>query len=258
MKKLNFALLLLIASCSTPDKKEIIVQGAYKRLSEILNDGKKDTVMQATQNKIYTTGHLIFAGITSDSIDYFGFGKYSIDSGKVQETIFFTSIEGATSGIASTFALEITKSDKGFKQVIRNVQTTLGVVTLTEEYENAGNGKSFWLDGAWRCTKAQTVKNGDTTTLTIDQYKFYESGRYVYGHTYGDSTGVNVTGIGYGPFEVVNDSTTREIVTLSTYDKPGSTFLIDLDRIDDSHYRQMVTHGDIIFVEEYERIAKRD
>jgi len=258
MKKLNFAFLLLVASCSAPEKKEMVLQGAYKRLSEILSDGKKDSVMQATQNKIYTVDHLIFAGIGSDFVNYFGFGEYSIDNGKVKERILLLSVDSVVNSTPTTYMLEITQSDKGFKQVIRDIQTASGVLTFTEEYESASLGKSSKLDGAWRGIKVQSVKNADTTIFAISQYKVYESGNFIYGHTYADSVGRNITGIGYGTFEVINDSTINETVTLSTYDKPGETFLVNVEWIDDSHYRQTVSHGDVTFVEEYERIVKKD
>jgi hypothetical protein len=258
MKKLLFLLpAVVLMFCTSADKKMASMQGAYKMLTQSWNDGKKDTSVQASQLKIYTDTHLMYAGIGSDSVDYYGIGEYSQTDGVVTEKILFTASDSSTNNEAELVNLEITKTDKGYQQIIRDIKVTDGTITLTETYETASQPVTSPLDGAWKCTKYTVIEKGDTTVYTIEQYKFYGAGNFMYGNTYADSTKRKQTGIGYGTFEKINDSKIKETVMVSTYSMTSRTFELTIELLDDSHYRQTIVDGNVTQIEEYERLKKQ-
>jgi len=262
MKNLLLTLATVLLLYCTPKEKPAeealsTIKGGYSMVSQSWTDGTEVTENRASQHKIYTDTHIIYAGINEDSVDYFGIGEYTINDGLVTETIFYTSGDTSSNDERNTVTLEIEKTENGYTQVIRNMETNDGTFTLTESYAYTGNGKSSIFDGAWKCTNMTIVANNDSTSGVPVQYKVYYDGNVIWAHTNSDSTGTQSTGIGYGTFETVSDTEIKETIQVSTYAIAGQTFTLVIEMPDANHFRQTITGDDVIQIEEYERIEKR-
>lgn len=257
MKKDHYVFLaLVLLYCTSCDKGVTSMRGAYQMMSQTINDGKKDSSIHASQFKIYTDSHVMFAGISSDSSDYFGIGTYSIEKGKVNENFFFTAANDSSDDKPSSFVLDVQKTDKGYKQVIHGMQTDNSEFTVTEEYENSGTAVTSPMDGIWKETKLTFIEKGDTTTLsTMVQYKIYDSGNFMFGGTYTDSTGTKSTRVGYGTFDMVSDNNLKETIKVSTYTGiVGMTLDVAIEIIDPTHFRQTLVANGNYSIEDYEKI----
>jgi hypothetical protein len=253
----HFILALVLFYCISCDKGVTSMRGAYQMISQTINDGEKDSSIQASQFKIYTDSHVMFAGIGSDSSDYFGIGTYSIEKGKVNETIFFTAGNGSSDDKPSSFVLDVQKTDKGYKQVIHEIQTDNGKFSSTEEYQNSGMAVTSPLDGTWKETKLTVIEKGDTTTVnSMVQYKIYEAGNFMFGGTYTDSTGTKSTRVGYGTFNMVSDNNLKEAIKVSTYTGiVGMTLDVAIEMIDPTHFRQTLVVNGNSSIEDYEKVT---
>jgi hypothetical protein len=262
MKNLLLILATVLLLYCTPKEKPAeesfsSIQGAYSMLSQSFTDGTEENENKASQQKLYTDTHIIYAGINEDSVDYFGIGEYTISDGMVTETILYTSGDSTFNDEPNTVTLEVEKTDEGYKQVIRSMETNDGSYTLTETYAYTGNGQKSPLDGAWKCTSSTIVANSDTMTFNPVQYKVYADGNVIWAHTNTDSTGVHSTGIGYGTFETVNDSEIKESIQVSTYAIAGQTFTLSIEMPDANHFRQTIVGENATQIEEYERLNRK-
>ena len=250
---------LVLLYCASCDKGVTTMKGAFQMLSQTVNDGKKDSVYQSSQFKIYTDSHVMYVGIGADSSDYFGIGTYSVENGKVNETMFFTAGNATSNDKPTSYVLDIQKTDKGYKQVIREMQTDDGKFTVTEDYQNAGSATTSLLDGTWKETKLIIIAKGDTTVYTTGtQYKMYESGNFIFGSSFADSTGTKFTNVGYGTFEKVSDTQIKETIKVSTYRSiVGRTLNVEIKMIDATHFRQTIANGDGFNIEEYEKLTNK-
>ena len=132
MKKLVFLLLVLTAAACTDEKKEIpSMAGAYYMTRQIINDGSKDSVIDRKQLKIYTDKHMMFATPNlTDTFATFGVAEYKLEGNKLYEYIFYRAAEGDQ---RDTAELTIEKTDKGYIQVIDNIDFNGKNVKLTDE-----------------------------------------------------------------------------------------------------------------------------
>ena len=115
-----FAIVLLtvIISCNnsanTEKKEAMSMPGAYTMLSQIVNDGKKDTVYaNLKQLKIYTPDYMMYANVNpADSVSGFGIGTYSSDSGMIKENVIYNASDTSANDSPGSFTLIIEKTDK--------------------------------------------------------------------------------------------------------------------------------------------------
>ena len=262
-----FAIVLLavIISCNnsaTTEKKEAMsMPGAYTMLSQTVNDGKKDTVYaNLKQLKIYTPDFMMYANVNpADSVSGFGIGTYSSDSGMIKENVIYNASDTSANDSPGSFTLMIEKTGKGYKQIIPEITTSNNTkIKLTEEYETAGTSPATALDGAWKETKAYTVKGKDTIPNKAIQYKTYYGGHFIFGHTYKDSANKIHTGMGYGTFTMGSANKITENVVASTYGSVrGKSFDIAIEMTGKDEFKQTIseTNGEI-GVEFYQRLKK--
>ena len=262
MKSVPAVILLLIAGCAAPGKKEpVSMQGAYKMRSVGVKTDKSDTTYtNSTQMKIYTEGFMMYASVNApDSVGGFGVAAYSTDQDSVTENSLFTAYDSSSSDRPQTFRLGIEKKANGYKQVIAGMQGRGGgTFDLTEVYENAGTAVTTPLDGAWKMTKRYYFKGKDTTLTTAIQYKTYFAGNCIWGSFWKDSLQKGHTAMGFGKFAMNGDHKIKESMTASTFSAVrGHEFDIDLDMMGKDAYRQtMDVGGGYKSVEEYERLKK--
>lgn len=263
MKVIYYAAVLLVAvSCNTTQKKQSeapVMPGAYRMLSQTVNDGKKDsTIANLKSLKIYTDDYMMYANINpADSVAGFGIGTYSADTGTVTEHVIYWGRDTAESKAPDNYTLLIEKTSKGYKQIIPEIGTGANKVKLTEEYDSAGTNVKTALDGAWKQTGAYVIKGKDTTTRKATQFKTYFAGHFVWGHTYADSTNKLHTGIGFGSF-VLNGNKIKETVDASSYYQiRGTTVNIDIELKGSDEFKQTMDAGDgYTNVETYQRLKK--
>jgi hypothetical protein len=257
MKQL-LPLLFIILLTNCEEKKELHMKGAYRMVSQTLNDGTKDSVIERKQVKIYTDDHVMYAAMRlPDSLASYGIGTYEIQDGNVVEHFFYTSGNGARK---DTFLLKIEKTGKGYKQIIENLPSQGKTYKLTEEYESIGKDDSSALDGAWKQVRNIYISpKGDSSVIPgITQFKVYQSGNFIWAASYPDSASRIRTFFGYGDFDMAGDNASKEVNRLSTYPPIiDSTFNIQVEIIGSDSYQQIIQQRDSSKAEEvYLRLKK--
>ena len=261
-----FALVLLAVfgscnnSATTAPKEAMRITGAYTMLSQTVNDGKKDTMYtNLKQLKIYTPDYMMYANVNpADSVSGFGIGTYRSDSGKITEKVIYNASDTSANDNPGSFTLLIEKTDKGYNQIIAEMETSAHTkIKLTEAYEAAGTATTTPLDGAWKEVKAYGIKGKDTAVRTITQYKTYYAGHFIFGHTYKDSANKLHTGMGYGTFSMDGANKIKENVMASNYGViRGKSFDIAIEMTGADAYKQTIIENGEIGVEFYERLKK--
>lgn len=198
------------------------LQGAYAMLKQVVNDGKKDSLMQVEQQKIYTDRYMMYAHrLPGDSLAEYGIGTYTFENGKVVEDVFFTSGSGAQN---NQVELDISQSTGGYTQVIHYPVDDQGIsYTLTEEYKTVSRPLSTPIDGAWKQTKSTYIpKTGNiSVNSTPTQFKVFESGYFIWANTIQDSASHKpLSFFGYGTFDMKGN----EIIENNTH----SSFAADV------------------------------
>jgi hypothetical protein len=250
-------IVLLLTNCG--ENKELQMKGAYLLVSQTLSDGTKDSVIQRKQMKIYTDDHVMYAAMRlPDSLASFGIGTYDIEDGNVTEHFFYTSANGPRK---DTFNLIIEKTDKGYRQIIENLRSQGRTLKLTEEYESVGKNDSSFLDGAWKQVRNIYISpKGDSSVIPgITQFKVYQSGNFIWASNYTDTANKTRTFFGYGDFKMAGDNASTEVNRLSTYPPIiDSTFNIQLEKIGDESYQQIIVNRDSSKADEvYLRLRKQ-
>lgn len=247
MKKLFFILAVTTALSYTtlPNSKVIPMQGVYKMLSQVLTYDQMDsTISNVDQLKIYTSDFMMYANITvrsGDSLASFGIGSYTSGAEELTEHVIYSASDTSVSDQAASYKLLITKTAKGYKQIIPTISESEGrSVGLIEEYEKLSSSTKSPLDGAWKQIKAYTVNGTDTMmNETATQYKTYYSGHFIWGNTYKDSANVNHTAIGFGTFKMTGKNKLQETVSTSSYGSIiGQHFDIDIKMIGKDEFQQ--------------------
>jgi len=253
---------LAVMGCNEAAKTESMsMPGAYSMLSQTVNDGKKDTVYTTLkQLKIFTGDQVMYANVNpADSVSSFGVGTYASDSGNVMEHIMYSASDTSVSATGGSFKLVIEKTAKGYKQVIPEITGTNNQkFKLTEDYESVGTAAKTALDGVWKQVKGYSVKGKDTTANTAVQYKAYNAGHFMFGHTYTDSTKKSHTGMGFGTFEMNSPTKVKETVQATTYSSiRGKSFDIEIVLDGTDAFTQTITDPDgTKTVEVYQRMKK--
>lgn len=259
MKNLIFAAILVITGCSTSDKKNVSMPGAYKMLSQNIQYDKIDTTYKTTlQMKIYTEDYMMYTSVNSlDTISSFGIGTYSVNKDTVTENVIYSASDTTASENPGKYHLIIEKTGNGYKQIIPDILTQGRHIKLTEEYEKAGKPVTSALDGAWKLTKSYSIKGQDTTENKITQYKTYYAGIVVWGSTSADSLNKLHTGTGYGAFEMTGNKVKEFMIASTFHQVRGHNFDIDIQMNGKDGFKQTITNTDgTKSVEVYERLKK--
>ena len=261
MKLFSAIGLLFIIACNSPQKNEnISMPGAYKMLSQSVKGPKVDTTYLSLQQlKIYTDDYMMYANINpSDSMSSFGIGTFSAEKDTVTEKVIYSASDSSRNDNGGNFKLVITKTDKGYKQVIPEIESQGQKFMLTEEYESAGTAAKSPIDGAWKMSKVFYVKGKDTSTVKATQFKVYYAGHFIWGHSYTDSAQKKHTGMGFGKFEMNGTNKLKETVAASTYYQiRGQDVELDIEMNGNDEFKQTITNKDGgKSVEIYQRLKK--
>lgn len=257
----NVAILLAAIVAMSCSKHAPTMPGAYKLVSQT---NQFDTSLQTEsfdQLKIFTGQCVMYARFSAkDSITAFGFGTYIVDANGVNETILYSATDSLVDSRVVSYSITVEATEKGYKQVLRDVEFRGRRYLLTEEeYERVGTTTPSALDGAWTLTHAFAVTaTGDTVrTDNAAQYKVYYAGNFIFGHTTLDTMNVSHAGIGYGTFETT-DTGIREHVLTTNY--PGAIRSFDLSIVFNGtdEYTQTIAgeNGYVVSVETYKRLGK--
>jgi hypothetical protein len=231
-------------------------------ISQSFTIGKKDTALPPVkQLKIFTPDFMMYANVGvngTDTVSSFGIGSYIATGNKVKETIIYGGSDTSINTNNSSFSLDITKTPKGYKQYIADLDEMRGEkVTLTEEYEKIGTATKSPLDGAWKMVKYQSISGKDTTTENVTQYKVYYAGHFIWGSTSLDSTNKNYTAVGYGSFAMNGNNKIKETVFESTFPQiKGMTIDIDIKMNGTDQYQQTIINGTAKTIETYNKLKK--
>ena len=218
--------------------------GAYSMTTQVMNDGKNDSVLDRKQMKIYTADNFMMYASPNitDSFANFGIGKYEVKDGMVYEHIFYSSANGSRK---DTFTLAVEKRPGGYKQVIENIPISGNNYKLTEEYDKTGSGNLTPLDGAWKQTKNIFVsKEGDSTINDKpSEYKIFQAGYFIWAITIKDSANNRTSVFGYGPYEMVGNNKSRETIVNATFvsSSVGRTYEVDIEFPTPDSYKQTIT-----------------
>jgi hypothetical protein len=232
--------------------------GAYRMLSQYGNSQRLDTVGTNPQLKIFTGNYAMYAR-HAGPIAAFGVRHIVPEKGGIVERNIFGMSDTAEFVTPDAFHVEIEMTDRGYKQVIPSAKIWGQDFYIEEEYQRVDQGKPSPVDGAWHLTKAFTVKGADTTHLEIVQFKFYQSGSFIFGHSLRDSAfAVPHAGIGFGTFSMTGDDTLVENVEESSYPGiMGKSFNIKVTLTTPNELLQIVDELDgVKSVEFYERMVK--
>jgi hypothetical protein len=254
MKNLPALAFILFMACGRTPKIEMT--GAYQLISETINDGTTDSVIERNQLKIYTSDHMMYAAPNAtDSFANFGIAKYEVKNGKVYEYRFFTAAEGEK---LDTFVLNIEKTYNGYKQII-NSNIGGKPYKLTEEYVSKGTDQKSPLDGSWKQVRNIYINSKGDSSINNNplEYKTIQSGYFIWAITVKDSTNRKTSVFGYGPFQMLNSKKMRESVANSTFVTGfvGKKYDVDIEMNGNDTYKQTITfaNGDKS-TEVYERL----
>ncbi len=250
---------LSLLSCNS-QKEDLKMPGTYLMLSQTLNDGTKDTKYTSLkQLKTYTDDFFMYTQVNpEDSVSAFGVGSYNIDSGKVVENVIYSSSDTTSNAAPITYKLEIEKTADGFTQVIPSIVSRNQKYKLTEVYNKVGTEVKSPLEGVWKESKSYTIKGNDTVMNNRTQYKAFNDGYFMFGHTVKDSASKSHTGIGFGTFIMKEDNQLVETDLNSTYSIiAGNSFTVDLEMDGADKYKQTIKNADgSKSVEFYEHLKK--
>ena len=244
MKRLLYwALPVILIGCQDKEEKQPEMTGAYAMMTQVLNDGSKDSSIDRKQLKIYTDKYMMYASPNvADTFANFGIGTYSFKDGKLIENVFYRASDGDTEDSA---VLNIEQTDIGYRQVIDALNIDGRDYKLTEEYEKVGSVGKTPLDGTWKQVKSVYLyKNGDSTVNTnVTEFKTYQSGYFIWAITVKDSANQRRAVFGYGPFEMINNNKIKETVQNSTFvtGLMGKTYEVDIEFMAPDSYKQTIT-----------------
>jgi hypothetical protein len=261
MKLIFATALLAIVGCNSADKTEnASMPGVYKMLSQSVKGDKVDTVYMGLQQlKMYSDDYMMYAHFTTaDSVSAFGIGSYTVSKDTVTENVVYNANDTAKNDMPASFKLAITKTEKGYKQLIPGIQWGDQKISLTEDYETVGTATKSPLDGTWKLVKSYSVTGKDTTAGTSTQFKMYAGGYFMFGNTYSDSAKKNHTGMGYGTFAMTGNNKSHEKVMVSTYYQiRGQEVDLDITMNGADEYTQTIKWNDGgTGVEVYQRMKK--
>jgi len=216
MKKiilLGFVASALVIGCNQAPKTDSQA-GVYKMDKQVAkNDSSETTTLAAdgnTQYKIYTPGEYFYIAIGKDSSVGFGVGSYTSKDGKIVETNIYNTGDRDS---AESFNLDITKSEKGYTQVLNEIIVAGKKYKLTEDYTTvATTATATALDGVWKQSKNLNVTGTDTVDATYNEYKVYQTGHFMWAaHNKADTAAKYSTYVGHGTFTLDKDALTEDL-----------------------------------------------
>lgn len=234
---------IFLTNCNGKKDAEVMdMKGVYSLVKQTIKSDTKDSLVNKKQLKIYTDRYMMYASPNAtDSLANYGIATYRVnDDGKVVENIFYTSGNGEKRDSA---ILKVSKTSKGYTQVIDDVNVNNAKAVSTEEYENVGKQVTTPLDGVWKqVTRMYINKKGDTLIDNVQtQFKLYQGGYFIWANTYEDTVSHKYpSAFGYGTFEMEGNNAATEINTNSTYavsliSKP---YKIEIEFPDKDSYKQ--------------------
>jgi len=248
-----------IISCKQPVKIESQA-GVYKMDKAVINDGSKDTVLLATegntQYKIYTPGAYFYINIGKDSSVGFGLGSYTLNENKLAETNIYN---GNTLDSSSTANLEITKTDKGYSQLIPEYVVAGKKYRWSEEYTSIESKGASNLDGVWHQTKNIVVNGKDSVDKTYNEYKVYQGGHFMWAARYLSDSAKNIFTkiVGMGSFNQNNDALTENLEMSSMKGITGKyNIVIKFNGADEYTQTTADTSTHVVGLKTYKRISK--
>jgi len=250
-------LFFVIAGCKQkqPESTAPTQAGVYKLEKQMVSGGGKDTVYKRIQRKIYTDDHFMYAAFAPDSSVGFGVGSYKMDSvNKMTEHNIYSS---RLLDSAGNFNLEITRTERGYTQVIPDMAKVRNVTyKMIEDYTTVPPKDTTALDGLWKMEAAYVVTGKDTVNLKPAQYKIFQKGYFMFVHRYTvDKEGKKFkNGFGYGVFSLRND-TLREVDELSSHAQLlNKKFAIKITFKGNDEYSQVITDSVQKSIEIYRRV----
>jgi hypothetical protein len=249
----------LLASCNQAPKTASM-EGIYKMEKSVLNDGTKDTeqVMNDSiaQYKIYTPSNYFFIALGKDSAVAFGVGSYTMKDNKLDEVNIFNT---NTLDTAGTVPLEITKSEKGYTQLIPSMTVAGKTFKLSEDYSSvAGTGTST-LDGVWHQVKNLQVTGKDTVDATYNEYKVYHAGHFMWAARAISDSAKNTykNFVGHGTFTLANEALTENLDFSSMKDITGKyNIVVTFNGNDEYTQKTADTSNKVVGFKTYKRINK--
>jgi len=252
-----FAILSLSLSARSQSTASTM-KGAYLLTVQKGRQDNKDTIMDIKQLKIYTDNYFMYAHpLAVDTLGDFGVGTYTMVNGKLTEHVFYTSDGGKQD---NSIDVKVAKTSDGYTQVINFPADASGSgFMLTESYKNVSKKLSSEFEGAWKLTRLTVYSTAGTPTVTDNplEYKFYQSGHFMFGSTQTDPTTQKpVANIGYGTFTVDGPNEITETPVNSTYhDIINVAVKLKLVFKGKDHYEQTIVWKDgSKMIEEYERL----
>ncbi|MES2647499.1 MAG: hypothetical protein V4717_11525 [Bacteroidota bacterium] len=259
MKTLLPLILLFVIGCKSDEKKEALsMPGAYKQVSQRVKSKDLDTTYNDfPQLKIFTGDYMMYANInTPDSLSGFGIGSYTINSDTVIERVIYNAFDSSKTDSVSSYTLLVTKTPKGYSQLITGMQSQTGPIDLTEEYEAVGTNTTSPLDGAWKLVKVVAIRENDTTNYETTQFKTYGNGHFIWGNTWADSTKKTHTAIGFGTFTMNGNKVTESVTASTYYDVRGTNVNIDIEMNGKDAFTQIITNDGTKIIESFERLKE--
>lgn len=255
---ISAAAALLVFGCTSSDKKtDTSMDGAYKMTVQSWKNSTTDTSISSPhQLKIFTADFMMYANINApDSIGAFGVGSYTLKADTVYENVIFSASDSTSDDTLRNYSLAITKTEKGYKQVISGMGTNNFL--LTEEYVSSGTGTKTKMDGIWKLERAYWTNGKDSSEDKRIQYKAYFEGNCMWGNAWTDSLNKKHTAMGYGTF-TMDGNKVKESMTASTYaDVRGHDFNLDIEFPGEDSYQQTIKNNDgSKTVEIYRRMKK--
>lgn len=262
MKKTLLFVLFAIMGCQTQTKETPSLAGAYTMIvqSNTVENGLPQNSEGVQQLKVFTDQYMMYVLFNSkDSTASFGVGTYFPKPGGITEHVIFSATDSVVNTTDGIYELDIESRPDGYQQTINETNAAGKKTSSTETYRSVGSPVTSPLDGAWREIRTYNIANGDTTSFTMNQYKTYFAGHFLYGHTFEDATGTTHTGMGFGTFEMIGDTQTKEVVTVSTYGSGGRSYDIEIEFNGPNEYKQTITdENGVRNVEIYRRMEKRE
>jgi hypothetical protein len=210
---LTLSLGVWLTGCNS-SSESVSQEGVFTLEKQVFDDGRAQTVNLSTegnlQYKIFTPNEYFYIAIAKDSSAGFGVGKYTLKGNNVEETNIYNSIGLDTAMVAK---LEISSTEKGYRQFIPSLIIRGVDYKLTEEYNKVKAEGSSELDGVWKQTKNLVVSSKDTTDGTYNEYKIYQKGHFMWATRYlPDTTKKEYkNAVGHGSFTLDKGALTEQL-----------------------------------------------
>jgi hypothetical protein len=207
------------------------MNGAYSMLTQnVKGKGIDTTSAENRQLKIYIDSVMMYVLVNpAQNVSAFAVGAFTVDSGKLTESIIYNATENLQSTDVLSDTVSITKNDTGYMQVMSKILSDKGGIKITETYRSTSTNATSLLDGIWKQVSSYALRGTDTITHKDIEYKAFYASNFAYGDYYTDSLQQKSTGISYGTFSIDSSHHLTETITVSTWPElNGKTFVLDI------------------------------